>query len=81
MGVCALDDDDKITRRDPPETPEDWGFLWHGANNGHKAWKTVEPVAMLAKNWKFIVGCVVVAAWLNKPEIIAAIQTLAGSGK
>jgi len=75
----SKDDDDAI-RRDAPEGDE-WQYLWLGAQRGHKAWMIVGPVHAVVTNWKLILGALAFVAWINRPEILAALDVLTGGGK
>lgn len=70
--------DDPATKDTPPETPEDWAYLWRAARWSHDARPVIGPVVALVKNWKFAVGVVAFVAWLNSPKLFAAIEAAVG---
>jgi hypothetical protein len=69
---------DKSTRRTPPETPEDWAYLWQGAERGHDAWPVTGPMVAAVRNWKAWVFALALVLWINRPDILAALNTLIG---
>lgn len=73
-------EEDDAIRRDEPEGDE-WSYLWQGAQRGHQSWKVVGPIHAVVTNWKAIAAVVAFVAWLNKPEIVAALDVLLGGGK
>lgn len=75
--------DDPSGRKTPPENENDWGYIWGGAHGGHDVKKSpiFKLIIALEKNWKAAAFVVVFVAWVNRPEIVAAIQVLAGGAK
>jgi len=69
---------DPTERSTPPESPDEWRYLWRGARISHLLEKVFVPVALLVENWKFWVAAIFAVAWINKPDVIMAIQALAG---
>ena len=67
-----------LNRGEPPETPEHWGWLYDGAEKGHKGWPIVAPFVAAATNlkaWGFIGAALI--GW-NHSEIIKAARILLG---
>jgi hypothetical protein len=69
---------DPTERRTPPESPDEWRYLWRGAQIAHAIGPVILPVAHLVRDWKFWVAAIFAVAWINKPDVIMAIQALAG---
>lgn len=44
-------------------------------------WSTFGPITGVARNWKFWLGMAGILAWLNRPEIMAALQVILGGGQ
>lgn len=73
-----MKDDDVAGRRTPPETPEEWAYIWRGAERGHKSWSIAGPFYAFVWNWKALVAGLVFLLWINRPEVLAAIAVLLG---
>lgn len=69
---------DKSTRNTPPKTPEDWAYLWQGAERGHDAWPVTGPMVAAVRSWKAWVFAAAFVVWINRPDILAALETLIG---
>jgi len=41
-------------RRTPPETPEEYAYLWEGARKAHDAWPVTSALLAIFNNWKGI---------------------------
>lgn len=73
-----MDDGDRQVRSNPPETDADWTYFWTGVHKAHETWRVSAPLVAIVRNWKALVAVLAVVAWLNKPGILGAIQTLVG---
>lgn len=69
---------DPSGRRTPPETPDEWDYIWRGARYSHEARPIVGPVSAIVRNWKGAAAVVVFVVWINSPEILQALKTLVG---
>ncbi len=69
---------DRVT---PAKTQSDWKFIWDGAEKSHKAWVIIGPLHAVLANWKAIVFVLLLILYINKPEILKAIETLLGGGE
>jgi hypothetical protein len=75
-------DEDEIAAKDAaPETPDEWRTIRSGVDKSHKAWVIVGPIHAVVMNWKALAIVVAVVLYLNRPDIIASLRTLAGLGK
>lgn len=72
------DDDLKIHKSEPPKNEQEWQRFHRAAWRADRAWPIIKPIDAVVSNWKAIVAVVILIAWINSPEIMAAIQTLAG---
>ena len=74
--------DDLETGRTTPPTDDEWPHIWKKLERADslssKAWVIVGPVYAVVTNWKAIAIIVAGVAWLNRPEILAAIAVLVG---
>jgi hypothetical protein len=73
-----MNDDDRQVRSGPPKDQDDWIYFWTGVHKSHETWRVTAPFVALVRNWKAVVAVVAVVAWLNKPGIWGALQTLMG---
>lgn len=65
-----MTDEDISRRTTPPETNEEWAYIWRGARLAHYAWVVVGPVHAFATNWRAIgMGAIVIVA-INSPELV-----------
>ena len=71
-------DENAADRKTPAKTPGDWDYLWNGAEKAHKAWLIVGPLHAVLANWKAIIFVLLLILYINKPEILTAIETLLG---
>ena len=69
-------DDNRSSRRTPPESEEDWLYIWTGIHYSHQGWKVVGPIVAAVTNWKAWVVIAGIVAWIRGPEIMAAILTV-----
>jgi len=69
---------DPSGRRSPPENPEDWEYIWKAARYSHEARPFLGPFIAIAKNWKGGAAVIVFVVWINSPDIVNALRTLAG---
>lgn len=76
-----MSDDDTAKRREPPKDHHDWGYIWEGAEKGHKSWTIAGPIYAAVTNWKAWLIIIGVVAALNRPEIVEAAKILAGGSK
>lgn len=72
---------DPTERREPPKSEDEWGFLWQAAAKANEGWIVVGPIVAAVKNWKawLVIGGLFV--WMNRPDIMQALQTLMGAGQ
>ena len=70
--------DDPSKRQTPPETPEEWAYIWKASERAHMAWVVVGPVYAFVTNWKFLVAGILFLLWINRPEVLAALSVLMG---
>lgn len=75
------DEDGIAENRDSPTTPEEWRVIRSGVDKAHKAWVIVGPIHAVVVNWKALAVVVSIVVYLNRPDIIAAIQAFSGAGK
>ena len=73
------DDDLGIHHKEPPDTPESWQRLHRAAWRADQTWLISRPIVAVVSNWKALAAIVVILAWINRPEIIAAIKTIVGA--
>lgn len=67
------------TRKTPPEKDEEWQVIWAAAYRANAMWKAGGgAVSTVVANWKFWAAVVAIVAWINRPEIAQALQTLVG---
>ena len=67
-------------RREPPDENE-WPGVWAALEKAEKGWLITGPIHAVVSNWKALLAVVVIIAWISRPEIIAAVQTIAGGGQ
>ena len=72
-----MSDDDKFNRTTPPEDHE-WPIVYSAIEKANKAWIVVGPIHAIVTNWKFLLGAIAAAAWINRPEIVSALSVLIG---
>lgn len=70
---------DPTERKTPPENPDEWAFLWRGAERGNEGWIIVGPVVAIVRNWKAWALALAFFLWINRPDILAALQTIMGA--
>jgi hypothetical protein len=73
-----MQDDDHSTKTTAPKTQDEWRHIWDAAEKAHKSWIIVGPFHAAVANWKAWVIIMAVAVYVNKPEIIAVLDTLIG---
>lgn len=64
-------------RKTPPEDDE-WPSIWATLDSSRKSWVIVKPIYEVVTNWKAIALVFAGIAWINRPEIAAAIKVLVG---
>ena len=69
---------DLAERDTPPQTPEEWRFIWRGSARGNKAGPIIDPVYTVGANWKVLAIAFVILMWVNSPRIKAAVAVLTG---
>lgn len=69
------DDHLQTERKTPPEEHE-WPHVWRVLGKAEKAWLIVAPFHAVVTNWKALVFVLFMIAWLNRPEIADALNTL-----
>lgn len=74
----ATDDDLNIHRSEAPRDEDEWRRIHRAAWRADQTWPISKPIVAVFSNWRAICVVVVAIAWLNKPEIVAALTTLAG---
>ena len=74
------DDDLDIHRREPPETETEWQRLHRAAYRADQTWLISRPIVAVVTNWRALAIIAAVLVWVNKPEIVGAIQVLLGKG-
>ena len=72
---------DPTERKTPPETPEEWAYIWSGAEKANEGWVVVGPFAAIVRNWKAWAAGLVFFIALNRPEILDALRAIFGVGK
>ena len=76
------DDDENIAaNHQAPTTAQEWASIRSGVDKAHKAWIVVGPFHAVVTNWKAILIVLGVVIYINRPDIILALQTLTGGGK
>ena len=80
MGARMSDEKNLLKRKEPPQTEDEWAYLIDGIEKAHLGWIVTGPIVAVVKNWKALLAIVVVIAWINTPEIIAAFKAIAGIG-
>lgn len=73
-----MKDDEIVTRTKPPETADEWAYLWRGAHRANVSWPIVGPVHAFVTNWKAWMIGVLFLLWINRPEVLAAITLILG---
>jgi hypothetical protein len=76
-----MKEDDFAGRKTPPETPEEWAYVWRGVQRGHSSWVIAKPVYAFVTNWKALAAGLIFLVWINRPEVIAALSMLIGGGE
>lgn len=46
--------DDKSTRKTPPESEDDWAYVWDGLRKAHSGWFIVKVLIAVFGNWRVI---------------------------
>ncbi len=72
------DKENPADRTTAPKGPEEWRFIWRGAERANRAGPIIDPIYAVVSNWRAIAIVVIVILWLNKPEILTALQTIFG---
>jgi hypothetical protein len=75
------DEENPADRVTPAKTQSDWKFIWDGAEKSHKTWVIIGPLHSVLVNWKAIVFVLLLILYINKPEILKAIETILGGGE
>ncbi len=70
--------DNPAERTTAPKGPDEWRYIWLGAERANRAGPVIDPIYAVVTNWKAIAIVIIVILWLNKPEIITALQTIFG---
>ena len=72
------DDDynDISKRRTPPESEEEWAYLFDGSNKGHLIWEIIGPFVQVARNWKWWITLGFILAYVNFPGIAQIIRSI-----
>ena len=78
--MMAQDDLD-IHRNDPFDDEAERQSLRRAAYRADQTWLISRPIVAIVSNWKALVIALVVIAWLNRPEIMEALQVIAGVAK
>lgn len=68
-------------RRTPPETSEEWEYIWSASDKATKGWFVVGPVYAIASNWRAWVFAGVLYAFLRRQEVIALLDKITGVGQ
>lgn len=68
--------EDRNTRGTPPETKEDWQYIWLNSDRSDKMWIIVGPIYAIFYYWRAFVVIGFLILSLNSPRIIAAIEAL-----
>lgn len=69
---------DPWERKTPPEEEEDWAFIWRASHRAHEGWIVVGPIVAAVRNWKAWVFAAAAFVYLNRPDILAALQSIVG---
>ena len=69
---------DPTERTTPPETPDEWAFIWRGAERANDAWTITGPIVAIVRNWKTWATCLGLLLWFNRPDVLAALQVIMG---
>lgn len=75
------DEDGIAENKDAPTTPEEWRVIRSGSDKAHKSWVIVGPIYAVVVNWKALAIVASIVVYLNRPDIIAAIQAFSRAGK
>jgi hypothetical protein len=67
-----MSDQYKASRTTPPETPDDWRYLWRGAEKAHAGWFVVKVQMAIFGNWKVLLLGVVAGAVMGGGEVLRA---------
>ena len=73
-----MKDDDVTARKTPPESAEEWAYLWRGAHRANVSWPIVGPIYAFGANWKAWAIGIVFLLWINRPEVLAALSLMVG---
>ena len=69
---------DPWERKTPPEAEEEWAFLWRNAYRANEGWVIIGPLVAVVRNWKAWAVALAFFIWINRPDILMALQTIAG---
>jgi hypothetical protein len=64
--------EDRSNRRTPPETEDDFEYLWSGARKAHAGWPVVKRLVAIFGNWKLIAVGVIVGLAMGGTEVLQA---------
>ena len=70
---------DPTERKTPPESADEWAFLWRGAERANDGWVIVGPVVAVVRNWKAWAIALAFFLWINQPDILGALKTIMGA--
>ncbi len=59
-------------RQTPPKTPEDYKYLWEGAQKAHDGWPVVRVMVAIFGNWKVILMGVIAGSAMGGQEVLQA---------
>ncbi len=74
-----MGDEDEIGERSTaPKGPDEWKIVWRGVTRANRAWIIIGPIYAVMSNLKAIAFVLLLILYINRPEILAAIEALFG---
>jgi hypothetical protein len=64
--------------KDDPLTPEELQRVRLATERTEESWPIIGPMVAALRNWKAWLFAAIFVAWINRPEIVAAITALIG---
>jgi hypothetical protein len=63
---------DPSERKTPPETDEEWAYIWTAVRQSHESWPLLRVQIALFGNWKIIMVGVIIGLALAGTETLQA---------
>lgn len=68
-------------RQTPPETDEEWQRIWQAVDYAEKSFAVSGPVYAVVSNWKPWAIGIGLFMWLQRTEVLAALEVILGVAK